>query len=94
MLDNQMQDLPEIPAPPLGPGEPVKATTTGTTINSVGGWNLHNPTPGSTMRIMMPRPQSDLYVTPQFRISHTQPMPNAWIRFWQYFLLGWKWRKL
>ena len=29
-----------------------------------------------------------------FIIESPGPMPNAWMRFWHWFLLGWRWEKV
>lgn len=38
--------------------------------------------------------RSTLFFTPNICISSSHPPPNAWWRFWQWALLGWKWVRL
>jgi len=35
---------------------------------------------------------SELYLCRDFMVTFTHPKPNCWWRFWQFFLLGWKWK--
>ena len=38
--------------------------------------------------------KSELRVNTNLVFQFEKPMPNAWNRFWQRFLLGWEWRNL
>lgn len=38
-----------------------------------------------------PKYQSVLKVNTNLHFQFEKPMPNAWHRFWQKFLLGWEW---
>jgi hypothetical protein len=46
------------------------------------------------MRPFNAPPKSVLFVNAILRIESQEPMPNAWIRFWQRVLLGWRWEAL
>lgn len=43
------------------------------------------------MRIHVPTAQSRLTVNEGLRIDFPVAQPNAWWRFWQWLLLGWRW---
>jgi len=45
------------------------------------------------LTIALPTPRSVLHASPYIRIEGAAPMPNAWRRFWYWFLLGWVWRR-
>jgi len=42
----------------------------------------------------IPENKSVLTPTPGFEINFSHEMPNWWWRFWQFILLGWRWRNL
>lgn len=41
-----------------------------------------------------PEEKSVLTPVPGFEIRFAHTMPNWWWRFWQFVLLGWRWRNL
>ena len=49
---------------------------------------------GNEHQIWVPKPKARLNINEGFLIESVEKRPNAWWRFWQYFLLGWKWEKL
>lgn len=45
------------------------------------------------VQLQLPRARAYLSIIPEFRI-YTETYPNWFWRFWQWLLLGWKWRRL
>jgi len=43
------------------------------------------------------KPKAELTIVPPpgaYVFVTSTPMPNAWVRFWQWFFLGWTWKEL
>jgi hypothetical protein len=76
----------------LDPITPVaKARITVGTINFPPGWGT---VPDVELGIHAPRYKSRLILNCGYQILFEEPIPNRFWRFWQWFLLGWKWQKL
>ena len=45
-------------------------------------------------KITLPQDKSLLIINQNLMFNFQSRMPNIWVRFWQYILLGWKWEDL
>ena len=48
---------------------------------------------GHAAPIVAAKPRACVTLLPELRI-YTTDIPNGWWRFWQWLLLGWRWRRL
>jgi len=62
----------------------------GTAVNQSEDYLLND----SGFAITVPPPTARLTIAPGFDLETIEPMPSAWHRFWQRFLLGWQWQSL
>lgn len=46
------------------------------------------------LRLNLPPVRSVLYITSDFVIRTSQPVPGRWRRFWYWVLLGWRWAEM
>lgn len=50
---------------------------------------------GPHLLVSIPPPaKSALNIRDLIRIESHHPVPNVWVRFWHWALLGWTWEKL
>lgn len=49
---------------------------------------------GPHLQVSIPRARSVLHVGDVMRLESPDPPPNAWLRFWQWALLGWRWERM
>jgi hypothetical protein len=55
----------------------------------------HDPTRLKSEKLAFlpkPKPQATLFITGDIRVQSHRPLPNPWVRFWSWALLGWKWK--
>lgn len=49
---------------------------------------------GMKMQVAVFQPKASVEIAHDFFINTETPQPNWWWRFWQWVLLGWKWKSL